>query len=280
MRIAVASGKGGTGKTTVAVNLALTLAVDRDDVVLTDCDVEAPNVHIFLHPEIASSTPATILIPEVDEEKCTHCGACSRFCAYNALATFPKQVLVFPQLCHGCGGCAIVCPEDAITEVPREIGVVERGESRGIAFVHGRLNISEPMASPLIAQVKATAGDEGVVILDCPPGTACPVIESLKGVDYCLLVTEPTPFGLHDLRIAVDVVRLLEIPFSVVINRDGVGDECVERYCREESISVDLRIPDDRRIAHLYSEGVPFTTQLPAMRRGFTRLFERIGERQ
>ncbi len=280
MRVAVASGKGGTGKTTVAVNLALTLAVERDDVVLTDCDVEAPNAHIFLRPTINESRPATILIPEVDEEKCTHCGACSRFCAYNAMATFSKQVLVFPQLCHGCGGCALVCPEDAITEVPREIGVVERGEFRSITFVHGKLNISEPMASPLIAQVKATAGDEGLIILDCPPGTACPVIESLKGVDYCILVTEPTPFGLHDLRIAVDVVRLLEIPFSVVINRDGVGDEYVEWYCKGEGIPVDLRIPNDRRIARLYSEGVPFTSRLPAMRRGFTRMFERIGDRQ
>jgi MinD superfamily P-loop ATPase len=252
MIVAIASGKGGTGKTTLAVNLAAAMG---DGVTYVDCDVEEPNGHLFLKPVIETSKTVGIPAPVVDKEACTGCGRCVKACRFNALACVKGQVLVFGQLCHGCGGCRWVCPERAITEQDRPIGVVETGRADGVAFIQGRLNVGATMSPPLIRTVRNAAPSAGVVILDAPPGTSCPVIAAMRGVDFVVLVTEPTPFGLHDLTLAVDTVRKMEIPFGVVVNRCDVGDNRVSEYCAKEAIAILAEIPDDRRVAEAYSRG-------------------------
>ena len=276
MIISVASGKGGTGKTLVATSLALTLK-DRDKVQLLDCDVEEPDAHVFLKPVITHSEAVSIPVPKVDEDKCTYCGKCAEVCAYNAIAVFPKHVLIFPELCHGCGACSYLCPEKAISEEGKEIGVVERGNSDSVDFAHGRLAIGEAMATPLIRKVKEQARREGTVIIDVSPGTSCPVVEAVKDSDFCILVTEPTPFGLNDLVLAVETVRLLDIPCGVVLNRVGVGDGKVEEYCRKENIPILLTIPLDIEIAGLYSRGITLVEGMPQWRESFLGLFDKIG---
>jgi MinD superfamily P-loop ATPase len=278
MIISVASGKGGTGKTTVVVNLALVL----ENVQFLDCDVEEPNAHLFLKPTVNDKKIATIPVPEIDESKCDYCGKCREVCAYNAITVIPRtkdirgSVLIFPHLCHGCGGCALLCPQNAIKEIEKEIGVIERGNSEDIQFVHGRLNISEIMSPPLIKQVKRYINSERTVIIDAPPGTSCPVIASVKGSDFCLLVTEPTPFGLHDLTLAVEVLRKMNIPFGVIINRTNIGDEKVDEYCLRENISILMRIPFDKKIAKVYSKGIPIVESQPEYKNEFKKLFDRI----
>jgi MinD superfamily P-loop ATPase len=279
MIISVASGKGGTGKTTVAVNLALSLS--NRHVQLLDCDVEEPNSHLFLNPVIQETKPAHTLVPTVNYELCDFCGKCAPACEYNALVVVPKQeVMVFPGLCHGCGLCSLVCPREAISEEPREIGVIKKGTSGdgSIALVYGLLNIGEIMATPLIDQVKAEIDPAKTVIIDVPPGTACPVIAAVQGSDYCILVTEPTPFGLFDLKLAVAVLRVLKLPFGVVINKAGIGDRKVYEYCAAEQIPILLEIPHDKRIARCYSEGVPFVQELPNWQERFATLMERVEE--
>ena len=278
MIVAVASGKGGTGKTLVATSLALSVVSFGEQVQLLDCDVEEPNAHIFLKPAITNREGVCVPVPSVDEEKCTHCGRCSEVCAYNAIAALKQAVLVFPELCHGCGACSYLCPEEAITEVGREVGVVETGYSDGIQFVHGKLNVGEAMAPPVIRKVKEKTIPEGIVVIDVSPGTSCPVVESIKGSDYCLLVTEPTPFGLNDLVLAVEVIRKLNIPCGVLLNRAGVGDSKVEQYCQSESIPMLLTIPLDTQIASLYSRGVPLVEGIPEWRQRFVELFGRLSD--
>ena len=277
MIISVASGKGGTGKTLVATSLALSLT-DKERVQLLDCDVEEPNAHIFLKPVITSSEPVYIQIPEVDEKKCTYCGKCAEVCAYNAIAALPKQILVFPHLCHGCGACSYLCPEKAISEQEREIGIVESGLSNGIGLAQGKLTVGEAMPTPVIRKVKERADHNSTVIIDVSPGTSCPVVESIQGSDFCLLVTEPTPFGLSDLILAVETVKELEIPCGVVINRVGVGDGKVEEYCLKEKIPILLTIPLDSEIARLYSRGVALVEGMPQWKESFLELLERIRE--
>jgi MinD superfamily P-loop ATPase len=311
MIIAIASGKGGTGKTTVAVNLALSIAADvqgsvdfagpstspstslRAGLLFLDCDVEEPNAHLFLNPTIERREEVGILIPEVDYDKCTFCGRCAEVCAYHAIAVVKQNVLVFPELCHGCGSCTLNCPEEAIHEVLNVTGVIEEGralinaqctiansqESMGIRFAHGILNIGEAMAVPVIRELKKRIGEDSnrIVILDASPGTSCPVVETMRGADFVLMVTEPTPFGLHDLRLAVEVARHeLGLPVGVVINRDGVGDRGVEDYCAAENIPILMRIPLDRRIAEAYSEGISMVEALPEYRERFVELYRRI----
>lgn len=271
--IAVASGKGGTGKTTVAVNLA---SVMDGPVTYVDCDVEEPNGHIFLKPAITSSQVIGIPVPAVDKEACTGCGRCAQACRYNALTCIKGRVLVFSELCHGCGGCLLACPTHAITETEHPIGVVEVGEASGIGFAQGRLNVGIAMSPPLIRAARATAPTRGTVIIDAPPGTSCPVIAAVKGVDFVLLVTEPTPFGLHDLTLAVETVRQIGVPFGVVINRSDVGDGRVLAYCGREHIPVLLEIPDDRRVAEAYSRGARAVDAVPEMGVLFTELGRRI----
>lgn len=276
MKIAIASGKGGTGKTTIATNLALTLADTGINVQLLDCDVEEPNCHIFLKPEINSSSPVTVMIPQVIEEKCTGCGICAEVCEFSAIAVVKNKVLIFPELCHGCGACLLFCPEDAFVEVPREVGVIEKGSSGGITFTQGLLNIGELMSPAVISEVKKSTGDPDVLIIDSPPGTSCPVIEAVKDADFVLLVTEPTPFGLNDLKLAVGMAQALHLPFAVAINRSDVGDEAVAEYCRRENIEIFLEIPDDRRIAEAYSRGSMVVRELPEYLKTFKTCWDRI----
>jgi MinD superfamily P-loop ATPase len=277
MIISVASGKGGTGKTLVATSLALSLK-DRHRVQLLDCDVEEPNDHIFLKPVFTRSEAVCIPIPEIDEKKCTFCGRCAEVCAYHAIAVFPKSILVFPHLCHGCGACSYLCPEKAISEKGREIGVVERGHSDGVDFAHGKLNVGEAMPTPVVRRVKEEAKRDGIVIIDVSPGTSCPVVESIKGSDFCLLVTEPTPFGLNDLILAVETVKEIKVPCGMVINRAGVGNGKVEEYCLEENIPVMLTIPLDIEIARLYSKGITLVEGMPQWKESFIGLIDRIRE--
>ena len=278
MIISIASGKGGTGKTLVATSLAISLK-DNGKVQIIDCDVEEPNDHIFLKPTFTKKERVSIPIPKVDEEKCTHCGKCAEVCAYNAIAAMKKKVLVFPELCHGCGACSYLCPEDAISEIDKEVGVVEIGYSGSIQFAHGKLNVGEVMAPPVIRKVKELINPEGTVIIDVSPGTSCPVVESIRGSDFCLLVTEPTPFGLNDLILAVEVLRKLDIPSGVVLNRVGVGDKKVEEYCLRENIPILLTIPLDTQIASYYSRGIPLVEGIPQWREHFLELFDKVNEK-
>ena len=277
MIISVASGKGGTGKTLVATSLALSLKHSHGAVIL-DCDVEEPNDHVFLQPEITGSKAVSILVPRIDEDKCTYCGRCAEVCAYHAIAVLGNNVMTFPQLCHGCGACSYLCPEKAISEKSRETGVVEWGHSDGVGFIHGKLTVGEAMAPPVIRKVKEYASNDGTVIIDVPPGTSCPVVEAIKGSDFCLLVTEPTPFGLNDLCLAVETVRELNIPCGVVLNRAGVGDAGVQEYCRKQKIPILLTIPLDTEIARLYSRGIPLVEGLPEWGESFRQLLKRVTE--
>ncbi len=277
MILSVASGKGGTGKTLIATSLALSLK-GRGKVQLLDCDVEEPNAHIFLKPVISGSEEVLIPVPHVDENTCTRCGKCAEVCAYHAIAVFGEYVLTFPELCHGCGACSYLCPEKAISEEGRESGIVEWGHSDTIEFAHGRLNIGEAMAPPVIRKVKELAHDNGTIIIDAPPGTSCPVVESVRGSDFCLLVTEPTPFGLNDLELAVETMKELDIPCGIVLNRAGFSDDKVEAYCRKENIPILLTIPLDTEIARLYSRGVTLAEGLPEWREGFVELYGKIWE--
>jgi len=277
MTISVASGKGGTGKTTIAVNLALSLE-KAHRVQFLDCDVEEPNAHFFLKPHLVKNRVVSIPIPEIVEEKCTYCGKCAEVCAYNALAVLKETVLVFPELCHGCGGCSLLCPENAIKEKGQRIGIIEFGSADNIQFTHGKLDIGQAMSPPLIRGIKKYKNSTGLVIIDAPPGTSCPVIEAVKGSDFCLLVTEPTPFGLNDLKLSVETLREMNIPFGVVINRAGVGNNGVENYCQKESIPLLMTLPMDRNIAVAYSEGKSIIETQPDYRIKFLELFERIKE--
>jgi len=273
--LSIASGKGGTGKTLVATSLALSLSKERP-VKLLDCDVEAPNAHILLKPSLDYNQVVSIPIPKVDEEKCNYCGRCAEVCAYNAIAVVGKRVLVFPELCHGCGACSYLCPEGAIAEEGRGIGVIESGRSGGIEFVHGKLSIGEVAAPRIINEVKKHLGQESLDIIDAPPGTSCPVVAAVKDSDFCLLVTEPTSFGLNDLTLAVDMVKKLGIPCGVIINRDGIGDDKVEEYCLKETIPILMRIPLDIKIARLYSRGITLVEGIPRWREAFLELFNKI----
>lgn len=273
MKVSVASGKGGTGKTTVAVNLAHALADMSRTVTYADCDVEEPNGHIFLQPAIETSTRAGVVIPVVNVKKCTACGECSRICRFGAIACLGRPAMTFPELCKSCGGCFMVCEERALSEDVREVGVVEEGRAGNIRFLQGRLRVGEAQSPPLIRRVKNKIPDEGVIILDAPPGTSCPVIETARGSDYVLMVTEPTPFGLNDLKLAVEMVRVLDIPFGVGINRAGPGNDGVEQFCREEEIRILFELPDDRRIAEAYSRGEIVCRAIPE----YAKVFEHLG---
>ena len=276
MNIAVASGKGGTGKTTVAVNLVAML--DAENVLLLDCDVEEPNAHLFLTPEIEEERPVRSFIPKVDSQACTHCGKCSDLCQFNAILTMKDNVLVFPELCHACLGCRRICPENAITDGEKEIGILSFGRRKQIRFISGRLRIGEAMSPPLIRKVKQAGLQKksDVIIIDAPPGTSCPVIESVKDADFILLVTEPTPFGLNDLKLAVDMVKKLNIPFGVIVNRSTIGDRKTWEYCQDNQISILAEIPDDRKITEAYSRGERIIDVLPEYRILFRTLADKI----
>ena len=274
MIVSIASGKGGTGKTSVAVNMALSIG----NVQLLDCDVEEPNAHLLLHPKISRIEPVYVLVPFVNEELCDYCGKCSKFCQYNAIFVSSEKIMIFPELCHSCGGCTAVCPKKAIKEDKHKIGTLKLGSAVDLELVYGELEVGEPMAVPIIREVKRQIDKSRNVVLDSPPGTSCPVIETVKGSDFCILVTEPTPFGLHDLKITVQVLEDMKIPFGVVINRAGIGDKKVHEYGREKNISILLEIPFQRRIAELYSKGIPFNLEMPEWKEKFEALFNEARE--
>ncbi len=279
MILTVASGKGGTGKTTVAVALAMALADAGERVTLVDADVEEPNAHLFLHPTITEQESFGILIPHVNEEKCKLSGECAKVCQFHAIAVLGQHVMVFPELCHGCGSCTLACPEQAIYEVPSPIGSIEAGtvEKPPMSFLRGILDVGEASATPMVRELKHRISADGITIVDAPPGNSCPVVESMRKSDFVILVTEPTPFGLHDLKSAAQIARKeMNLPVGVVVNRDGIGDDGVDRFCAENSIPIILRIPMDRRIAEAYSEGIPLVEALPGYGEIFREMFRRI----
>ena len=279
MRIAIASGKGGTGKTTVACNLAASASRRGIKTSYLDCDVEEPNGHIFLRPDITNSRAVEALVPRVDPEKCTGEGACARICRFGAIVRLGDKAMAFNDLCHSCGGCALVCPSGAISEIPREVGRIEHGDSGGIAFTHGILRIGEAKSPPLIREVlrEGRAGrDDELVVIDAPPGAACPAVAAMRKADLVLLVTEPTPFGLHDLRIAVEMARRMGLEHAVVINRHGQGDDRVERYCAGEEIPVLQKFPQDRRAAEAYSRGGMLIDEVPGFAALFSGLLDKV----
>ena len=273
MMISIASGKGGTGKTTVATNLAVSLG---SAVQLLDCDVEEPNAHLFMHPVFDLTETVTTPVPEVDMDKCTLCGKCGDICQFKAIVVVGETVLPFEELCHSCGGCMAVCPEDAITEKGRELGIIQKGHRNGIEFIHGKLRVGEAMSPPLINKVLSYTDPARLTIVDAPPGTSCPVIESMKNADFVLLVTEPTPFGLHDLKLAVGAVNILDIPCGLVINRSDLGDEKVKEYADHENLPILMEIPFDRQIAETYSRGELIVEAMPEWREKFLELNEKI----
>ena len=281
MRITIASGKGGTGKTMIATSLAFSLAAltPEQPPLFLDCDVEAPNAHLFLHPMLSEQQEVGLLIPSVDETKCTHCGKCAEVCQYHAIAVLGQKTLVFPQLCHGCGSCTALCPEAAITEIPDRMGVVERGlAAAGISFARGMLDVGEPMAVPVIRQLKKWSVSQPgqVVIRDAPPGTSCPVVETVRGSDYLLLVTEPTPFGLHDLRLAAQVAGELGIPAGVVVNRENGLYPDLDAFCAGQHLPVLLRIPFERLIAEGVAQGKTLVDIHPEYGDRFRQMFAQI----
>jgi len=279
MKIAIASGKGGTGKTTIATNLACSIARTGKDVQYLDCDVEEPNGHIFLKPDIEETRNVTIGVPEVDTEKCNGCGKCGQLCQYSAIICLKDTVMTFEQLCHSCGGCMAICPQAAIKEKQRKIGIAEFGRADGIYYGAGKLDIGAIQSPALIKHVKQKSINDGTVIIDVPPGTSCPVIEAVKGADFVLLVTEPTPFGLNDLELAVEMVRELKLPVAVAINRCDIGDDRVVRYCQQQDIEILLEIPNDRLVAEVYSQGIKIIDALPGYEEKFLQLYQKINAR-
>ncbi len=275
MIISVASGKGGTGKTTVATSLAMVLGSKAQ---ILDCDVEEPNCHILMNPVLETSETVSIPVPIVDMKKCSLCGRCGEVCRFSAIILIGDEVLTFPEMCHGCGACSILCPEKAITEGAREIGVVETGRAGVVTFGQGRIRIGEAMSPPLIRSVKSKISKDKTVILDAPPGASCPVITTVKDSDFVILVTEPTPFGLHDLRIAIDAISSMGMPLGVVLNRSDIGDREVNNFCDEKCIPLIAEIPHDRAIAEGYARGNPLIVSMPVYEKNFLDMFSRIEE--
>ncbi len=273
MIISVASGKGGTGKTTVSTNMALSL--DKN-VQLLDCDVEEPNAHIFLKPEIDRTESVYVPIPEVNKNACSYCKKCMEICRFNAITVVGDNVLIFPELCHSCGGCLEICPEGAISETGRKLGVMEFGHHDGLEFIHGLMRIGEAMSPPLIKKVRNETNPEKITIIDAPPGTSCPVIAAMNGADFVLMVTEPTPFGLHDLELAVEAVKLLNIPSGLVINRSDIGDRKVYEYAASQQLPILMEIPFDREIAEIYSQGKSIVAEKPEWKIKFRQLYDAI----
>ncbi|ACN17300.1 MinD2 [Desulforapulum autotrophicum HRM2] len=278
MIITIASGKGGTGKTTVTVNLAA--SAPKGDVAVFDCDVEEPNSHIFLKPENLSTTPISTMIPKVDMEKCTLCKACEEICQFSAITTIGKKVMTFPEMCHSCQGCVMVCPEGAITASTRELGTLVQGtNASGICLTWGELRVGEAMAPPLIEQVKEKIDPKKTALVDAPPGTSCPAISALRDSDFALLVAEPTPFGLNDLALTVEALRVLKVPMGIVINRDDGETRVIDDYAAREKIEILARIPFTREAAAVCSKGLLLKEEIPEMEPLFTRLYSTVMER-
>jgi len=277
--LVVASGKGGTGKTTVATNLAVVATAAGHKVHLCDCDVEEPNAHLFVSPEIVHRQDVTVSLPVVNANLCEHCGTCAEICEFNAIAAMPQRTIVFEDLCHACGGCRLVCPCEAITDTAKRVGVLETGTAHGFRFSHGRLDVGQVRVPPVIEAVLDLQQSDEFVIRDAPPGVTCPTVAALRGADYAMLVTEPTPFGLHDLMAAVDLVRAMDLPCGVVVNRDGVGDDRVTRFCADEGIALLPGIPFRLDVAQAVSRGELIVETVPEIRDAFVRLLDAVTAR-
>lgn len=249
LNVAILSGKGGTGKTTVSTNLALALKANY-----IDCDVEEPNGFLFLNPNIEKTKDVLVEYPFIDDSKCNSCGKCTKTCQFNSLASVGEDIILFQKLCHSCGACEIVCPNDAISYKKRAIGQIELGKSEDINCIRGILNVSEPMAVPVIKEIFKNI-KKSFNVIDCPPGTSCNVVNALKYADSAILVTEPSEFGLHDMKMALEVVKLFNIPFGVVINKDDEKENIIRKYCTENKIKVIGSIPYSREVASIYSKG-------------------------
>jgi MinD superfamily P-loop ATPase len=275
MIISIASGKGGTGKTTVATNLAVSLG---SGVQLLDCDVEEPNAYLFVKPLFETTEIITMPVPVIDEKKCSLCGKCGEICQFKAIVVIGNTVMPFHEMCHSCGGCTAVCPEGAITEIGRELGVIQKGHRNGLAFVHGKLRVGEAMSPPLIRKVRSFVQPDKITLIDAPPGTSCPVMAAVRNTDFVLLVTEPTPFGLNDLKLAAEAVKMLNIPRGLVINRSDMGDNRVTAYAAEENLPILMEIPFDRQIAEIYSRGKLLAEVMPEWKEQFRGLYHRIEE--
>lgn len=277
--IVIASGKGGTGKTTLSTNLAALLA-ETDEVVLTDLDVEEPNSGLFIRGKETDRMDRFKMIPRWEREPCTLCGLCQKVCNFHAVIKLGREIMVFPELCHGCYACSELCPVNALPMVPVRMGESARYDLGKLTFVESRLDIGQEQAVPLIAQTKEyidNGFDAGIYrIFDAPPGTSCPVIEATKEADFVILVTEPTPFGLNDLVLAVETMRELGREFAVVINRHGIGNDDVLRYCEAQNIPVLAKLPNDRRAAELYSRGEPIYPSLPEFRKELEKVADRV----
>jgi MinD superfamily P-loop ATPase len=276
MIISVASGKGGTGKTTIATCLAVSLP---GPVQLLDCDVEAPNAHLFLKPEITETQPVNAPVPSIDMSRCSFCKKCMDICRFSALAVTKANVLVFENHCHSCGGCLAICPENAVNLTFRSIGDIEIGRKDAIGFAHGKLGIGQVMAPPIIRHVRnqaTTKGKNTITIIDAPPGTSCPVIAAVNKTDFVILVTEPTPFGLHDLKLAVETVKTLNIPHGIFINRAGIGDDSVQTYAQKEGIPILMTLPFDKKMAQAYSNGSILADEIPGLKSEFISMFNAI----
>ncbi len=275
MEIAVVSGKGGTGKTTVAVSLALSTKGTH----LLDADVDEPNCSLFLGLENKVIGTSNIMIPVIDKEKCTLCGKCNESCQYNALFKMPDEILLFDKMCHGCGVCSYVCPEDAISEKPRVVGKILEGKSEDLLFHYGELIVGEELTTPVISRLKEEIKDDDkIVIIDSPPGSACPMVETVSDCDYIIVVSEPTPFGLSDMKVVIETLRIMNKKFGVIINKDGVGDKELERYCENENIPILMKIPFDLEIARNYSTGKNLVDIFPNYRTEFRNLIVKIQE--
>ena len=280
MKIAIASGKGGTGKTLISTNLAVLCAEREGRSCYVDCDVEEPNGHIFLKPTIENVEPIGRPVPEVDGDLCNSCGLCGKICQYKAIVSLGTEALVFPELCHSCGGCALICPTGAITEKEMIVGELREGVSGAVQFIEGRLKISEAQSPPVIREVKKRVPSDLTTFVDSPPGTSCPVIESVKGADFVLLVTEPTPFGLNDLKLAVEMVRKLNLPMGVVVNRSDLGYDMAKKFCDDERLGILMTLPDRRSIAKAYSRGEMLIDVFPEYGKDFSRLLDRLVHRE
>ncbi|MBT3182867.1 MAG: P-loop NTPase [Deltaproteobacteria bacterium] len=276
MIICIGSGKGGTGKTTISTSLALALSKHDIPVQLIDCDVEEPNANLFLKASIHTKQPVKVMVPKIDEELCTHCNKCAEFCRFNSLVIYPDKTLIFPEMCHSCYGCIRICPVDAIKPESREIGRIEVGDAGKIQFADGLLNIGEARATPIISELKSSISPTHTTILDAPPGTSCPFVETARKSDVCILVTEPTPFGLNDLKLAVEVTEILGVPRGVIINCCDVGDDRVERYCEDEGIELLMKIPHERSIAEAYSKGINLVEAMPQYMKLFLELNDKL----
>lgn len=275
MKIAFASGKGGTGKTMVSVNLSKLLS-GRFSVQYIDCDVEEPNGHLFLKPSIKHSVNAAVYRPKIDEVKCTNCGVCSSFCAFKAITSLPNATFVFPELCHSCGGCKILCPEKAITEVEKIIGIIQRGEASGIDFIQGRLKVGAAMSSPLIRMLMKYIDDTALVFMDSPPGSACAAASAVYNADLIAVVAEPTPFGVNDMKIIIEMIKAIKKPFGVIINRYNLGGDSLKEWCLQENISVFGRIDEDMEIARAGSKGLLIIDEIPYTRKMFETIAKNL----